>query len=74
MGVTKGIQKSSFLIFEDCAPLIFQRLRCEKCSKSIQPGEQYLQVEGKRFHEECLTCDICADQLQDHPFVQDGTR
>jgi len=48
--------------------------KCSNCSKSIQPGEQYLQVEGKRFHEECLTCDICADQLQDHPFVQDGTR
>jgi len=48
--------------------------KCTKCEKTIQPGEQYLQVEGKRFHDECLICEICEDQLQDSPFVQDGTR
>merc|ERR1712142_1222546 len=71
--------RTTFVFRDDrtlCLPCYTDKFaeKCEKCSKSIQPGEQYLQVEGKRFHEECLTCDICADQLQDHPFVQDGTR
>jgi len=59
-----------------CLPCYAEKFaeKCVKCSATIQPGEQYLQVEGKHFHDQCLVCDICQDQLLDNPFVQDGER
>jgi len=59
-----------------CLPCYTEKFaeKCFKCSATIQPGEQYLQVEGKHFHDQCLVCDICQDQLLDNPFVQDGER
>ena len=48
--------------------------RCAGCLKSIQPGEQYLTAEGRRFHDECLVCNLCEDPLQDNPFVIDSNR
>lgn len=59
-----------------CLPCYAEKFaeKCTKCTATIQPGEQYLQVEGKRYHDNCLVCDICEDQLQDHPFVQDRDR
>jgi len=73
LGKTPFVQRDNELLCVVCYADKFA-MKCSKCEATIQPGDQFLLVEEKRFHEGCLICAICEDQLADNPFVQDGER